>query len=82
MFTETDAKVIIEFANNNMNKTKTSEACFLCYTSIEYHLEMVHRKTGLNPRNFHDLVKLYLMAKQFLENHRENPLQMEQCVVL
>ena len=56
--TDLDIKVLIEFANNNMDVSKTARQLFLSRGAAFYHLEKVERKTGLNPLNFHDLVKL------------------------
>ena len=45
-----------------MSRRKTAEACFLGLQDIDYHLRMVEIKTGLNPHNFKDLVKLIFMC--------------------
>jgi hypothetical protein len=45
-----------------MSRRKTAEACFLSLQDIDYHLRMVEIKTGLNPHNFKDLVKLIFMC--------------------
>ena len=73
MFTKLNAKVVIEYANNNMNQAKTAKACYISPSTTSFHLDNVYKHTGLNPRNFFDLVKLVPMAKEFLR--KNNPLQ-------
>lgn len=50
------------YARCNMSRRKTAEECFLSLQDIDYHLRMVEIKTGLNPHNFKDLVKLIFMC--------------------
>lgn len=54
--------VIIAFAENGMNVEKTARVMHYHRSNIIYHLENVEKKTGLNPRNFFDLIKLYELA--------------------
>lgn len=56
--TDTQKDIIRAFANNDMKRNKTAEATFFTPASIDYHLNKVHLKTGLNPRKFYDLIKL------------------------
>ena len=57
-FTELDIKTLVEFANNNMDLSKTARKLFLSRTAAAYHLEKIKNKTGLDPLNFYDLVQL------------------------
>ena len=56
--TDMDIKILIAFADNDMNSSKAGRQQYMHRNSINYHLERVKEKTGLNPFNFYDLVKL------------------------
>jgi carbohydrate diacid regulator len=56
--TDVDIKVIIEFANNNMNVSETARHLFMHRNTVIYHLEKVKQITGLSPFNFYDLIQL------------------------
>lgn len=60
--TWTQRHILMVYARCNMSRRKTAEACFLSLQDIDYHLRMVEVKTGLNPHNFKDLVKLIFMC--------------------
>lgn len=60
--TWTQRHILMVYARCNMSRRKTAEACFLSLKDIDYHLRMVEIKTGLNPHNFKDLVKLIFMC--------------------
>lgn len=55
---DTDIQIIIEFANNDMDVSKTSRQIFLHRNSIVYRLKKIERLTGLNPFRFYDLIQL------------------------
>ena len=56
--TDIQKELLIEFANNNMNVSKTARQQFMHRNTVVYHLEKVKTQTGLNPFNFFDLVRL------------------------
>ena len=56
--TDLDVQVILAFAENNMNASQTSNSLFMHRNTVVYHLDKVKRKTGLDPCNFYDLMKL------------------------
>lgn len=60
--TELQGEIIIAFAENDMSIRRTADAIQYAPQNIQYHLERIREKTGLNPRNLFDLVKLYEMA--------------------
>lgn len=60
--TWTQRHILMVYARCNMSRRKTAESCFLSLQDIDYHLRMVEIKTGLNPHNFKDLVKLIFMC--------------------
>ena len=53
-----DKKLLKAYAENDMNMIKTSNVVYLHYNTIRYRFQLIQRETGLNPRNFYDLVKL------------------------
>ena len=61
--TDRDVEVVLAFAENNMNASKTSRLLFFHRNTVDYHLCKVKRNTGLNPYNFYDLMKLILALK-------------------
>lgn len=62
--TDVDIQVVLAFADNNMNATETGKNLFLAKSTVQYHLESVGKKTGLNPFRFYDLVKLVRRLKK------------------
>lgn len=60
--TDTDIKLLIAFAHNNMNATETSRQEYLHRNTIDYHLKKVKCVTGLDPYNFYELIQLMELA--------------------
>lgn len=56
--TEKDIEIIFAYAENNMRTTETAYQIYVHRNTVEYHLDKVKRKTGLDPKKFYDLVKL------------------------
>lgn len=61
--TELDEKIILAFADCNMNAAEASRIVYMHRNSILYHCSRVEKLTGLDPLNFYDLVKLVEMIK-------------------
>jgi hypothetical protein len=53
-----DVRVIIAFADSDMNLMKAARESFFSRGAVIWHLERVYKRTRLNPRNFYDLAKL------------------------
>lgn len=51
-------EVLREYARSNMSASKTAKALYMGKSTVNYHLDRVYEETGLNPRNFYDLVIL------------------------
>lgn len=60
--TEKQIEVLLAFADNNMNIRQTAEAIHVDRTSVQYQLARVQAKTGLDPKNFHELNELLQMV--------------------
>lgn len=65
--TLTQAEIVVELANCDMNITKTSRAMFMHRNNIGYHIRQIRRATGLNPLNFYELCELLPKAKCIVE---------------
>lgn len=61
---ERERLIVIAYADNNMNAQLTAQRIYYHRNSIWYHFNRIQEKTGLNPRNFYDLVKLVAIAKE------------------
>ena len=59
--TEKQKHIIKAFADNDMNVSETARNLFCHRNSVTYHLEKIYEDTGLDPRNFYDLVTLLSM---------------------
>ena len=59
---ETQAKIIVAYARNGMRVTKTAAALYYDRRVIYLNFKKIRENTGLNPRNFFDLVELYTIA--------------------
>lgn len=61
---DADRALLKAYAAHNMNRQQTSKAVYMHTNSIRYRFDVIRRKTGLDPGNFYDLVKLLGFAKQ------------------
>ena len=64
------AEVIASLAKNGMNARAASRDMFLHYHTVLYHIKMIQRDTGLNPRDYQDFGVLLEMAKKILEENK------------
>lgn len=67
--TDIQKTIVKAFAENNMNTEAAAKKTFRHRNSVYVHLNLIQRKTGLDPRNFFDLIKLYEMAME--EGHAD-----------
>ncbi len=61
--TQTEKRVIIGFADNDMNLSKTARVLHYHPNSLRYHFPRITEKYNLNPLKFYDLIKLVEMAR-------------------
>lgn len=59
--TYTQKQIVKAFAKCDMSTSRTARETLYSQKDIDYHLRMVKLKTGLNPRNFIDLVRLLVL---------------------
>lgn len=62
--TDTDIHVVLAYADNNMNVSETGRKLFMHRNTVQYHLDVAGKKTGLSPLKFYDLVKLVGILKE------------------
>ena len=53
-----DKRVIMVFANANMNLSKAARLAYLSRQAVWWRLNRVKRDTGFDPFEFHDLARL------------------------
>lgn len=59
---ETEKAVILAYADNRMRAYTTANQLFRSKNGVDYHLDRIYKKTGLNPRDFFDLQQLVAIA--------------------
>lgn len=59
---ELQKEIVKAFAETSMNTEQTAKKMYRHRNTICYHLERIHEVTGLDPKNFFDLIKLYELA--------------------
>lgn len=57
---EEEIKLLGTYYNNDMSLKQTSEELYIHKNTLQYRLERIQQKCGLNPRKFNDSVRLYL----------------------
>ena len=58
-----DIQLLRTYFQENCSLLHTCQTLFLHKNTLQYKLNRIHRLCGLNPRNFHDSVILYLAVK-------------------
>lgn len=68
---EKDCQVILAFAENNMKLQATANALGRNYDTVAWRIARINAITGLDPRNFYDLIKLVDMANNRLGGNED-----------
>ncbi len=71
VISQADREIILALADNGLNASAVARKMQYHRNSIEYHLRSIQDITGLDPRNFHDFLRLYEMAGG-MANERSN----------
>ncbi len=58
--TDKETGILGAYFQNNNSLKKTAQQLFIHRNTLQYQLDKIHQKTGLDPRNFQDSVTLYL----------------------
>lgn len=53
-----DLEVLKAYMDANMVCTEAAKSLYMSSSNIDYHLNQIKHYSGLNPKNFYDLVKL------------------------
>ena len=69
---EKDFRTILAFARNNMKVQATADELGRNYDTIAWRIARINAITGLDPRNFYDLIKLVGMANSRLEGAEDD----------
>lgn len=64
--TKHEAIVIVAMSNSRLSGREAARRLNYHHNTIYYHVNNIMRDTGLDPRDFHDMVKLLPMAKEVL----------------
>jgi sugar diacid utilization regulator len=67
MLDERKREVVLAFAECSMSLSATAKKLHFHRNTIEYHLKQTRKKTGLDPCNFYDLIKLLEIAERMEE---------------
>lgn len=62
--TEPDRECLLAYARCGMRASEAARKLIFHRNTVQYHLEQVREKTGLNPFDFYDLVKLVQMCQK------------------
>ena len=62
--TEKEVETVLAFAKCDMTVYKTAKELYFSTNAIQYRLRQVEKKTGLDPNNFYDLMKLVLSLEK------------------
>ena len=65
-----DIQTLKVWAGNSMSRKKTAAALYRAPTGLDYRLDSIKKRTGLNPKNFFDLNKLLMMIRE-QEEHEQ-----------
>jgi len=64
------AKIILAFAEKNMDVRATAGQLYFSEGNVHYHLRMVAEETGRDPKKFYDLCYLVGVATQVLAGRK------------
>lgn len=62
----TEAKMIIAYAQSNMKTADAALKVYYSWNTVDRCFKRIKEKTGLDPRNFFDLIELYSIARNVL----------------
>lgn len=71
MMTIEQAKIIVAYADNDMSLCKTAKEFYYSICAIDNRLKKIAIETGIDPKTFHGLVKLYRRAKRLLHQEQK-----------
>lgn len=63
-----DKRMLWAFADEAMRVCPAARATYFNYRTFEYRLDSIYKKTGLNPRNFYDLISFIEILEEAESN--------------
>ena len=64
--TKHQARIVAALAEQDLNVSRTATATYYHRNTLVYHISMIQRETGLDPRRFYDMCKLLPIALETL----------------
>ena len=64
--TQLHAEIIIALADNQLKITEAAKKLFMHRTTLNYHIQKIHKTTGKNPLDFYDMCELLHTARQVI----------------
>ena len=68
---QAQAKIVLMYAEANMNLSEVARNTFYHRNTLEFYMGRIYDITGLDPKNFYDLVILVDRAKKVLMGEEE-----------
>ncbi len=62
--TDRQKEIVLLMAQCNMNASAVARKAYMHRSNVLYHIEKIEQDTGLDPKNFYDLVKLVETASK------------------
>ena len=56
-----EKEIVQAMADNWLSQTKAGREIFLSYRTVDYHVSAIRKRTGLDPRDFWDMIRLVQM---------------------
>lgn len=63
MLTTRQKEIILALADNGMRIRRAADAMYCNHAGLYHHMNNIKDRTGLDPRDFWDLIKLVEMVK-------------------
>lgn len=71
--TQTQAEIILAYAECSMNRSKTARKLYRNINDIYYQLKKIKEDVGIDPRQYYELKKLENLARAALGKEPESP---------
>lgn len=72
VLTPVDKKILLAYADNKMVTNVTARALHFSGNNVSYHLTRIRTDTGLDPRNFYDLVRFVNLINEERRAYHDN----------
>ena len=59
---QTDIDIIRSLAKNGLNRSSASRELHYANQTVAYHVDRIKEVTGMDPRDFYDMIKLLKMV--------------------